>query len=207
MNGLNLSVDEVDALTELTNIGMGRAGAKLSEVFQSKVKLTVPKVEVVNQDKIVTLIKTFGDNKEPLNIVQQEFIGEMVGHSSILFGGDTLNTLMEFLGYDELEAQSIAIRKEILSELTNVINSASLSGLAEELELSMHLSQPAIIGMETYASSIDSSRLIRGNIDSQVLLIDIKMELEAEGVHCDNIISLRDEGLDNLISSLRKLMA
>ena len=207
MSESDLSIDEFDALTELINIGMGRAGSKLSEVFDSKVRLSVPKVEIVAQEKIISLIQEFGDRSDLLNIVQQEFMGEMIGHSSVLFGGSILNTLMEFLGYDKSDANSIDLRKEILSELTNVINSASLSGLAEELGLEMHLFQPSIVGLETHANNIDNLKLIRGDINSQVLLIDIKLELEEKGIHCDDIISLKKDGLKSLIASLRALMA
>lgn len=201
------TADEFDALRELTNIGMGRAGAKLSELFESKVKLSVPQVAIMPQSAIITLVKEFGQDGYPLNIVQQEFIGEMIGRSSVLFGCDTFTSLMEYLGYDEEDAQSHAIQREILNELANVINSASLSGLSDELQLNIHLLQPAILEFETPSDAVDQSRLAEVDADTQILLIDIKLDIEEKGVHCNNIISLKKEGMANLINSLRSLMA
>ncbi|WP_298444000.1 chemotaxis protein CheC [uncultured Ferrimonas sp.] len=206
MNQYQLSADELDALRELTNIGMGRAGAKLSEVFESKVKLSVPQVEFGNQSTVTNLVQQFGRKSDPVNIVQQEFMGQMLGRSSLLFGGSAINALMEYLGYDDEDAKSQAIQKEIFNELTNVINSASLSGLSEAMQLDVHLAQPVLVEFETRSELVDANRLLDTSSD-QVLLIDIKLEIEEKGVHCDNIISLRPEGLQHLISSLRALMA
>lgn len=207
MSSIHLNADEFDALRELTNIGMGRAGAKLSELFESKVKLSVPHVDLVSQEKITALVQDFGQKSDPVNIVQQEFIGEMIGRSSVMYGGGTFTSLMGYLGYDEEDVTSTATQHEILNELTNVINSASLSGLSEELQLDLHLSQPAILFFDTQSTQVDDSRLAYADSDAHILLIDIKLEIEEKGVHCDNIISLKEEGLINLVSSLRKLMA
>ena len=207
MNATQFTADEFDALRELTNIGMGRAGAKLSELFESKVKLSVPQVAIVPQSVMLDLVNEFGKDGSPLNIVQQEFIGEMVGRSSVMFGGTTFTSLMEYLGYDEEDGKSKSIQREILNELTNVINSASLSGLSDELQLNIHLAQPAVLEFETPSDQVDGSRLTEKNSDAQILLIDIKLEIEEKGVNCNNVISLKEEGMTNLVTSLRNLMA
>lgn len=207
MDTIALSADEFDALRELSNIGMGRAGAKLSELFESKVKLSVPQVDIVSQDAIVGLVRDFSHQSCPVNIVQQEFIGEMAGRSSVLYGGNTFTSLMEYLGYDEEDSQSTAIQREILNELTNVINSTSLSGLSNELDLDIHLAQPAILEFESQGEQLDESQLASSLSDERVLLIDIKLEIAEKGVRCDSIISMKEEGLVNLVMSLRKLMA
>ena len=207
MNATQFTADEFDALRELTNIGMGRAGAKLSELFESKVKLSVPQVAIVPQSAMIDLVNEFGKDGSPLNIVQQEFIGEMVGRSSVMFGGTTFTSLMEYLGYDEEDGKSKSIQREILNELTNVINSASLSGLSDELQLNIHLAQPAVLEFETPSGQVDGSRLTEKNSDAQILLIDIKLEIEEKGVNCNNVISLKEEGMTNLVTSLRNLMA
>lgn len=207
MNATQFTADEFDALRELTNIGMGRAGAKLSELFESKVKLSVPQVAIVPQSAMLDLVNEFGKDGSPLNIVQQEFIGEMVGRSSVMFGGTTFTSLMEYLGYDEEDGKSKSIQREILNELTNVINSASLSGLSDELQLNIHLAQPAVLEFETPSGQVDGSRLTEKNSEAQILLIDIKLEIEEKGVNCNNVISLKEEGMTNLVTSLRNLMA
>ncbi|MCW8331890.1 hypothetical protein MD588_24120 [Photobacterium sp. SDRW27] len=153
------------------------------------------------------LVRDFSHQSCPVNIVQQEFIGEMAGRSSVLYGGNTFTSLMEYLGYDEEDSQSTAIQREILNELTNVINSTSLSGLSNELDLDIHLAQPAILEFESQGEQLDESQLASSLSDERVLLIDIKLEIAEKGVRCDSIISMKEEGLVNLVMSLRKLMA
>ena len=207
MNSLHIVAEEIDALRELTNIGMGRAGAKLSELFECKVKLFVPNVEIVSQSRILDVIHKFAETSEQLNVVQQEFIGDMAGRSSLIYDGASFTSMVGDLGYEEEDVKSLSVQREVLSELTNVINSASLSGLSEELNLGMHLSQPSILELGTESHHVNESRLTEEDPDSEVVLIDIRLEIEAKNFQCDNIISLTEDGLANLMASLRKLMA
>jgi len=79
---IEFSSYEIDALRELTNIGMGRAGAQLSEIFEHRVTLSVPNVQMMNPEGLQALLNENKDLGHTLNIIQQSFLGDIEGRSN-----------------------------------------------------------------------------------------------------------------------------
>jgi 1-acyl-sn-glycerol-3-phosphate acyltransferase len=74
---------QLDALTEMVNIGVNRAAAGLREMVGEQVHLSVPKVSLVSRDKAIA---TLGDS-ETANLVgiHQVFEGDVTGRALLIF--------------------------------------------------------------------------------------------------------------------------
>lgn len=202
-----LTAYQIDALKELANIGMGRAGAKLSEVFEHRVTLNVPNVAMVDADKLDALASKFETNKLPVNIIQQSFIGEIEGRSTFIIGGHNFSDLVELLGYEECDAIDESSQKEMLMGISNAVNSACLSGLAEQLGLDIELTNPAITAFNSPNVELKDFIFKQKTQEThQTLLFEIQFFIKEINLYCDNIISLKISSLENLHNALQRLL-
>ncbi|WP_028862982.1 chemotaxis protein CheC [Psychromonas aquimarina] len=198
---------QIDALKELANIGMGRAGAKLSQVFEHRVTLNVPNVAMVDEDKFNSLALKFETGSPIVNIIQQSFIGEIEGRSAFIIGGHNFADLVNILGYEEYDAIDEGHQKEMLMDISNAVNSACLSGLAEQLELDIELTNPSIAAFNTPNSALKDFFFKQKHQEThQTLLFEIKFFIKDINLYCDNIISLKISSLENLRNALERLL-
>ena len=74
---------ELDALTEMVNIGVSRAAASLRDMVGEQVLLSVPKVTLVSRDKAIA---TLSENEvSHLVGVHQVFEGDITGRALLIF--------------------------------------------------------------------------------------------------------------------------
>ncbi|MEI9922522.1 MAG: hypothetical protein WDN50_02095 [Bradyrhizobium sp.] len=74
---------QLDALTELVNIGVSRAAASLREMVGSQVHLSVPNVALVTRAKAISILA----EREISNLVavHQIFEGDITGRALLIF--------------------------------------------------------------------------------------------------------------------------
>ena len=72
---MNVSPERIDALTELINIGVGRAASSLNQMCGAHVRLQVPSVAVVDGDDLDTVIGLV--LRQQLLIAEREGKGEV----------------------------------------------------------------------------------------------------------------------------------
>ncbi|MBC8554994.1 MAG: chemotaxis protein CheC [Candidatus Brocadiales bacterium] len=201
------SAYQIDALKELANIGMGRAGSKLSEVFEYRVTLNVPNVAMVHVDNLDAWASKVESNSMIVNIIQQAFIGDIEGRSTFIIGSNNFADLVAILGYEEGDAVDEKRQKEMLLDVSNAVNSACLSGLAEQLALDIELTNPAIIAFNKLNSELKNFIFKPKNEEAhQTLLFEIKFFIKDIDLHCDNLISLKINSLDNLLNAVKRLL-
>jgi chemotaxis protein CheC len=140
---LSLDELELDALTELVNIGVSRAAASLRKMVNQQVLLSVPSVEVVTQQSAAALIGQ--RESEELIAVQQQFDGPFSGRALLIFPqSNGLRLVRAIVGDDMDEAELIEIEGEALAETGNVILNGCLGSMANMLQKSLKMSLPAI---------------------------------------------------------------
>ena len=83
--GPSVALDELelDALSELVNIGVSRAAASLRTMIGQEILLSVPSVQVVTRSQAAQII---GDrDRENLVAVHQAFDGDISGRALLIF--------------------------------------------------------------------------------------------------------------------------
>jgi len=113
---LALTDIQSDALTEVVNIGVGRAASALSELMEERIELKIPHLEIVTLDQ---LSKNMDESSEPLDTsVAQDFSGGVSGRALLCFPKQSGIKLGQVLaGYeeetDELDMDLIGILEEV----------------------------------------------------------------------------------------------
>lgn len=113
-----------DALSELVNIGVGRAAASLSTMVKEKIDLSVPKVVTISFRELSSQLdmekELSGDTL--VSMVQQPFVGKVGGTASILFPLSSARKLVGLLTDGLLTAEELDLEMEAaLTEVGNIL--------------------------------------------------------------------------------------
>jgi chemotaxis protein CheC len=136
---------ELDALTELVNIGVSRAAANLREmVGRQQVMLSVPNVVLVSRQEAIDLLGK--QESARLVAVHQVFEGDITGRALLIFPEPNSLELVRAVTGGELSLEDIMeLEQEALAETGNVILNGCLATIANILQRSLKMSLPEIL--------------------------------------------------------------
>ena len=133
---------ELDALTELVNIGVSRAAFSLREMVGEQVHLSVPSVDLVSRARAIEIVGEGG----PLVAVHQVFEGDITGRALLIFPETRSLELVRAVTDGELPIEDIIeLEHEALAETGNILLNACLATIANMLRRSLKMSLPEIL--------------------------------------------------------------
>lgn len=140
---IGLTELQLDAFTELVNIGVGRAAASLRQMIGTQVLLSVPSVEIVSRHAAARLI---GEREAaPLVVVHQDFAGAFAGRALLIFPQENGRELVRAVAGEELSPEEVAdLEDEALAETGNIILNGCLATMANMLQRTLTMSLPGI---------------------------------------------------------------
>lgn len=135
---------ELDALTELVNIGVSRAAASLRELVGEQVHLSVPNVKLVSRERAIEILGQREANR--LVAVHQVFEGDITGRALLIFPETKSLELVRAVTGGELPLEDIIeLEQEALAETGNIILNGCLATMANMLQRSLKMSLPEIL--------------------------------------------------------------
>lgn len=198
-----LSELQVDALTEIFNIGAGRAAASLSEIVGDAVKLSVPRIRLYQSSEINAGILSL--NSPRLGAVRQRFSGPFDADAMLLFTEDRALEIVHDMMGSQVGVEDIAeFEQEAMSELGNIILNASLSAMADMLELTLDSSLPA------YSVGPTDTVLQQIIADAdQALMLVLHIDLAIENRHSQGylVFLLSSTSLQKLLAHIDRFIA
>jgi len=143
-----LSELQLDALTEIFNIGAGRAASSLSEIVGEEVKLSVPRVQLYQSSEINAEVLSL--NSPRVGAVKQSFSGPFDADAMLLFTEErAMEIVHDMMGSQVGIEEMVEFEQEAMCELGNIILNACLSSMADILKLTLDSSLPAYSVGET----------------------------------------------------------
>ena len=194
---------ERDALTEIFNVGAGRAAQSLSEIVGDEVRLSVPSVEVLRSGAIdeQVLPRTRGR----FATVSQNFDGPFDAEAVLLFTEDRALSIVRDMMGSQMSLDELAeFEREAMCDLGNIILNACLSAMADMLEISLNSSLPQYL-----VSSPDdiSARLASAQGDeSYVLVLHIDLVIEKHQTDGHLIFLLSSSSLHALVEHVQRYL-
>jgi chemotaxis protein CheC len=139
-----LSDLELDALTELVNLGVSNAALSLREMVREEVTLSVPKVQVVTREQAVA---NLGEREtKRLVAVHQDFEGDIRGRALLIFPeAKSIELVRAVVGGDLSIEDIVELEQEALAETGNVLLNGCLGTIANHLGRSLSISLPEVI--------------------------------------------------------------
>ncbi|MBA1184220.1 response regulator [Stutzerimonas nitrititolerans] len=186
-----------DAFREVVNVAMGRAAALLARVLGVFIQLPIPNVNLLEVGELHMALADAARG-ETLTAVCQGYIGGGIAGEALLLFHDSevadMARLMRRQDYREME---------MLLDLSSLLISACLSGIAEQIEVVFSQGHPQVLGQH---ASIDE--LIRLNSErwKKTLAVEFSYSLEGHDIHFDLLLLFTEDSVELLRRKLAYLM-
>ena len=175
MNAPTLTELQLDALTELVNLGVSSAATSLSELVREEVLLSVPQVAVVTGDQAITNLREH-DAKRLVGI-HQDFDGDIRGRALLIFPeARSMELIRALVGADLSPDDIMELEQEALAETGNILLNGCLSTMANSLQRNLKISLPEVI----HGDGADLFR--HSNADERVLFIYINFVVKQRDI-------------------------
>ena len=200
---MTLTEYQLDALTEIFNIGAGRAAASLSDIVGDEVMLSVPRVEFYRADQINATVLSLTSAR--LGSVKQEFNGPFNMAASLLFTEErALEIVQEMIGSQVQMEDLVEYEQEAMCEVGNIILNACLSAVADMLGISFESTLPE------YSSDVPDvviGRIVSDTSNPMMLILHMNMLIEKRHSQGKLIFWLSSSSLDGLIFHLDRFLS
>ena len=202
---LALNEDQRDCLQELVNVAMGQAGDSLARLLEVFVHLSVPRIQVVDKAEVADALVDLLGHKNLVSAVRQGFHSQLNhtdvrGEAIVVFGHTSFHELAELLAYED--AIDDAAERELLLDVTNVVASACLTGIGEQLEIDMGFSAPSLLGQQ-----IPIDQLIdRDHAWQRALLVEINYSVDNRAFMCHLMMMMPDIAIQGLKTRIDEIL-
>jgi chemotaxis protein CheC len=140
---MNIDDLDMDALTELFNIGLHRAASSLSELTGQRVLVDLPRLWVCPIEETHARLVELLDGD--LATVHQIFRGSVMGDAVLVLQHESAARLAALMtGEPPVGGRLDQSAREVLAEIGNVILSSCLSSFGDMLRVSVSFSVPRI---------------------------------------------------------------
>ncbi|HET6719694.1 MAG TPA: chemotaxis protein CheC [Rhodocyclaceae bacterium] len=192
--------EQREALQEITNIGMGQAGASIAQVLGEFVRLSVPQISLLPAAGIPAALAALA-GAGVASAVRQAFIGELRGEAITIFSEHSATDLAELLCYDDVLDGPAS--RELLLDISNVLVGACLGGIAGLLQTEIGFSAPSLLAYERPVGEL----LPAGTIaPSCALLVEVRFGLEKRVFRCHLVMLLPDDAIAALRQALDRFI-
>ncbi|HUR56797.1 MAG TPA: chemotaxis protein CheC [Opitutaceae bacterium] len=198
---MKLTFHQKDALTELINIGYGRAAGALSELTGYRVTLEVPKISMHPIEEVGPILSR--EITGEVASVNQVFSGPISGNALLLLNERAALALSELLTDDRSMDRSFdSGAREIITEVGNILLNACLGVFGNLLQVQVTFAVPRL-QVENIDGVLRSITVADEEL-SYALMIHTRFHLRASNVTGYLIIVLGITSLDRMLSELER---
>lgn len=193
-----LDAEQIDALSEIFNIGVGKAAAAMGKLIHDEVLLSVPHVSIFTVSEAAQQLGTAGST---MYGVRQPFRGVFNGDALLIFPGDKSLEIVRIVAGQSVPGEDLsAIEQDAMAELGNVMLSACLATLADLLGNEFELSPPRV--------DVGDSRTILGTRiqNHLVVFLHIRFELLSSQIEGFVVFVLNTTSLLALRAAVDRLL-
>lgn len=194
---MRLTPKQIDALTEIFNIGIGHGASVLKTMLRSSIRLHLPSMKVLSPLELKNEIDGFG--RIPIAAVELGFKGAFPGTGQLLFPSELTSKLITAIVEEDPEKLDIdSIRPGVLGEIGNVVLNGVMGTIANILGLQFEFSVPCYL--EETAENL--FRHVNVNSDNLLLLARTQFVLEDLDIEGDIILFFEIEAVLKLLEAI-----
>lgn len=179
---VKLSEESQDVFLELSNIGIGRAAANMSELAGRQVDISVPRLDVFDRE---TFALQDMEEQDTVAYVSQAFSGDLVGEAIIMLSQAGALRLSSLLFEEDTPSQTFDENEQAsILELGNIMIGGILGTFSNEFEANINYDVPEIQvkGFDDFVELVKPAESVilvikatlsigSANVDSKVLLL------------------------------------
>lgn len=193
----NSDQQALDAVSELVNIGVGRAAASLSELIGQRIELSIPQIRICQGAESRSMILELGG--QPETVISQAFRGTLQGQTSLCFSESSSVALAQLLsgtphGAAELDAELSGI----LLEVGNIMINGVMGALSNAISAVLTYSIPEL----KTANGRDHRPRFDLPTDSDILIGDVRFQVQQHDIQGSMVIVFAIGAMDSLLDSM-----
>ena len=141
---LTLSAAQVDALSEVGNIGAGHAATALSQLIKKKIMISVPEVRVIELKDVPNLI---GDSSSIVAGIIMNVLGDITAKILLLLTRESALSLADMLLQKKVGSSKVLseVGNSAIKETGNILAGAYMNALNEFLGVMLLPSVPNLV--------------------------------------------------------------
>lgn len=140
---MELTAQQKDSLTELINIGYGRAAGVLSELTGYRISLEVPQVTIHDIEEIGPMLSKL--LVSPVASVNQVFRGPISGNALLVLDEPSAMVMTHLLSDEKAVSHEFdSNAREIITEVGNILLNACLGVFGNLLQIQVTFSVPRL---------------------------------------------------------------
>lgn len=179
---LTLSVPPEERLQEIANIATGKTAAKLAELFDNFINISIPKVNIITNSDLYMMIK--GSNHDDLTAnISQGFVGSGIrGESVLIIDKASLPSIAKILGFNVKYNPKLEL--DILFDLASLLGGSFMKAFFDQLNIK-HINQsiPATLEFDDQFEYLTVSPTMKNS-----LAIEISYLLPEHNIQCDLLL-------------------
>ncbi|MCH8044398.1 MAG: hypothetical protein IID44_11835 [Planctomycetes bacterium] len=198
---MKLNEYELDALTEVINVGVGRAASSLSEITDSTVKLAVPNIYVCGTPEFSEIATTL--NLGFSTSVQQAFEGDLSGRALLAFSSGNAFELARLVGgIQTSDTDMDAELSGIVAEIGNIVLNAVLGSIANFLDCRLSYQLPQLCTKSEFSKIILQCSEDAQNSRSLALLADTAITVASHDLSGSLLVLFETDDIVVMLSAL-----
>jgi chemotaxis protein CheC len=196
---IGLSEDRRDAVTELLNIGFGRAAASLSALTNARVELLVPEVQMCRIDELSAVLRPHVSGE--IASVHQVFSGPVAGDALLVLDRASAEILSQLLTDEILLPLSVDISaREVIAEVGNILLNACLGVFGNLLQVQVTFAVPSVT-LEALEAVVSSLIVGREEL-SHAIVVHAEFKLKDSGVTGYLVMVLGVASIERLMAGI-----
>jgi chemotaxis protein CheC len=202
---IDLSELEHDTISELINIGVGRAASSLSEMVDQPVELTVPEITFVERFSDSAFAKT---PTEVVSAVSQSFDGPFKGEAMLVFPEvRSLELVRSLLKVDVPLDTLTDLEQEALMEVGNIILNACLGSIANVLGEPINCAMPTFRKRESRALLDDDATGLNSDKHPILMILHVQFLLRQNDIDGYVLFVMDMDSIHMLRELVRRFLA
>lgn len=197
---MEMSDIHLDALKEISNIGIGNAATALAELLQKKVDIAVPKATFLEIEQVFPLV---GGPEEVVACINLGLEGDVPGTVMFVFTEQSTYRLVDMLmGYDEGSTQQLDhMGESAVMEIGNILTGSFINAIGGMTGLSLSTSVP-MFAFDMLGAILSTSLVAGGHWEDRVLLIETQFFQEQDQIKGHFFLVPEGDSLKKLFEAL-----
>lgn len=184
---------------ELSNVAMGRAADLLARLLGVFVHLPIPRVQLIPAEEMRAVLNRIRLDAVNEATLCQGFTGPAIaGEAILIFEQHGLEDMARLMGIEERITP--AIEREMLMDIANVLISAYLGELGQQLDIEFNQSAPVILGHHYRLPEEDEETPRKS-----ALAIEIGYRIEEYAIGCKLLLLFTEDSIPALNERTRFL--
>lgn len=194
-----ISPEQLEAVKELCNIGVGKGAAVLNTMLSCHISLNVPNVQIISSKDFREELRFFAKDSS-ISSVSLAFQGKISGSAQLIFPTETASSLVAVLVDESDDMDMDALRAGTFCEVGNIVLNGVMGSISNILDLTFDYSVPEYI--ETDSENFIQKPAVKQ--DSHVLLARTRFTIDELDIEGDIALFMQIGAINILIETIEK---